>query len=300
MNILVAVNQKYVPQLKTLLFSLGQNNPQKNNIYLMSSELKQNTIEELTLFAENRCNSSLHILAVDPEQFKNAKILSHFSVEMYYRIFAVEYLPSDMDRILWLDADIIVKESISEFYQSDFKGKSLVVCSHRELDENYQAATIDAVKRLGLNSDTEYFNSGVILMNLEKMRKEFDSEKTFRLIEAYRECLVYPDQDILNLLYEKDVRYEDKMIYNYQVHYNWTYEEEKEFIEKKVKILHYVGPVKPWGYQTYHFSYDYYWKYYLLFEKKKGYYVHTTLRLCYSVYKNIKSWGRMILTWRKE
>lgn len=300
MNILVSVNQKYVNQLKTLLFSLGKNNPQRKNIYLMSSELSEDTLQELALFTENKCNSRLHTIVVDSELFENAKIMSHFSVEMYYRIFAVKYLPCSLDRILWLDADIIVKGTISKFYQSDFEGKSFIVCSHRELDENQQRSSIEARKRLGLGSDVDYFNSGVILMNLPKIRKEFDQEKAFYLINEFKDRLVYPDQDILNILYEGDVKYADKMIYNYQVHYNWKYEGEQKFIEEKVKILHYVGPVKPWGYQTYHFSYEYYWQYYLMFGKRTDYYVNFILRLCYDAYKKIKYFGRMILKWKKE
>lgn len=289
MNILVAVNQDYLEQLKVLLYSISKNNKCKLHVFLMSSRLESTQIQNLKEFVQNQCRGILQTISVDKDFLKDAKVLSHFSTEMYYRIFASLFLPEDMDRILWLDADIVVNGSLEEFYHSDFQGKSMIACTHREKDEKIQTATLDARKRLGLKEKTEYFNSGVILFNLKKIRHNFCEEDVLKLIRKYSEVLLYPDQDILNILYEGDTLYADKSVYNYQIHFDWECSGEQDFIERKVRILHYVGPMKPWIYKSSHFSYEYYWKYYLESGgSKRKYYKWKIMSVMYQYYRKLR------------
>lgn len=297
MNILMAVNKKYVQQMKVLLCSLGMNHDVGIDIYLMHSELTKDILEDLERFTIKWCKGRLHQINVGNSFLRNAKVLLHFSVEMYYRIFASEFLPKELDRILWLDADIIVKDSILNFYNRDFLGKSIIACAHREMDERNSVVNRSALTRLGLSEDTCYFNSGVILMDLQKMRREFNREEVCAMVEncsgvSGKYEIIYPDQDILNILYQHDITYADKSIYNYQVHHNWKYDGEKEYIDNCVKILHYAGPVKPWGYQTYHFSYEYYWDYYLKFGRYSNYIKNKVLMICYKVFRGLKRIGK--------
>lgn len=294
MNILMAVNRKYVTQMKTLLCSLGCNNDCIIDVYLMYTELSEHTIEDLKQFVTKWCRGRLHAIKINNSFLQNAKLLLHFSIEIYYRIFAVEYLPENIDRILWLDADIVVISDIREFYYSDLKGYSVAVCAHREKDITNKVVNKDAIRRLGWQDENNiYFNSGVILMDLKKIRKYFNHDYTIELINSantrdYEHRIIYPDQDILNIIYQSDKLCVDESIFNYQVHYDWNYDSEKEFVNKFVKILHFAGPVKPWDYKTFHFTYAYYWKYYLMFGRKSVYYKCKIKRQIYFIYKQIK------------
>ncbi len=292
LNILVAVNGNYITPLKTLICSLGYNNDAIVDIYIMHSCLEDETILDLREFVHAHTGGALHELKVNGVFLKNAAVTSHFSVEMYYRIFASEYLPAKVDRILWLDADIIVNKSLQEFYFSDFAGKSVIVCAHREKNENVPVINEEAVKRLSLQARSVYFNSGVILMNVAKMRESFQHDAAMQLIDGIKTRpktheILYPDQDILNILYENDRLTVDKDIYNYQVHYNWYFPNEKDHIRDNVVILHYLGPAKPWKYQTDHFSYKYYWKYYLMFGKKWDYVTYSVKKHGYFCVKSL-------------
>lgn len=145
-----------------------------------------------------------------------------------------------------------------------------------------------ACERLKLGKDTVYFNSGVLLMDLNKIRKSFNKSATLDLIYRMETVLENPDQDILNILYQNDVLLLDKNIYNYQVHYDWEFANEKEKINERAIILHYVGPAKPWKPTTYHFSYEYYWKYYLEHGSSKEYKKYKNSRFYYSIINQVK------------
>lgn len=291
-NLLMAINQKYVPQMKVLLYSIADSNEAKVDVYLMHRELSSKDLSEIKYIVQEKLRGALHEIHIKDEFLENARINHHFSVEMYYRIFASEFLPQNIDRILWLDADIVVKGSLQEFYNSDFKGKSLIVCAHREKDEEHPRISAEAWQRLKLRGGQPYFNSGVILMNLSKIRKEFDKTQVCNLIDEFQNVLNYPDQDILNMIYEDDVLFADKNKYNFQIHYNWFYPNEKDHVNNDVVVLHYAGPAKPWLYKSRHFTYKYYWNYYLIFGKKNTYIRYEVLSRLYAIYKKIITGGR--------
>lgn len=288
MNILVAVNSKYLVHMKTMLLSLAENNKCEINIFLMQNELSNKEISGLKRFIEKKCRGKLYVLYINKDELKNAPVGLHFSREMYFRIFCSKYVPENVTRILWLDSDIIVKGSIEDFYNSNFEDYSLIACGHREINENDPKVNMDNIKRLDLKEGGIYFNSGVILFNLEKIRREFDERIVYELIEEKKNILQYPDQDILNILFQNKVKYADKMIYNYQVHYDWKYKGEGEFIKKKAKIIHFAGPVKPWGIKYFHGSYKYYWIYYLKFNTPVMCVRSYLFMMCFPLLRNVR------------
>lgn len=258
MNILMAVNAKYLPQMKSVICSLGISQNIPIDFYLMHHELSHEHVREVQILVDKYCKGRLTEIKLDTKFLQGAKVLSHFSLEMYYRIFASDYLPQDLDRILWLDADLVVIKDIKSFYEQDFQGKSLVACGHRNGSSFDYKGTKDLI-RLGIPTDGTYFNSGVLLINLEKIRKNFNSEKVCELIEKYESKLEFPDQDILNIMYYDDVLFAPQAIYNYQVQFDQTYGGERRHIIEKAAILHFTGGFKPWDYKSNHFAYRYYW-----------------------------------------
>lgn len=287
-NVLMAVNKNYLTQMKTLICSLGENNDPNIDIYLIHNELSSHEIEETAQLLKRTCNGYLHEIKVSEKFLEGAKVNEHFSIEMYYRIFATELLPKNIDRILWLDADIVTIKSIASLYHMDLQGYSIAACGHREKDKSKDLINRSFCERLKLGKDIVYFNSGVLLMDLNKIRKSFNKSATLDLIYRMETVLENPDQDILNILYQNDVLLLDKDVYNYQVHYDWKFANEKEKINEKAIILHYVGPAKPWKPTTYHFTYEYYWKYYLKHGSSKEYKKYKSCCFYYNIINQVK------------
>lgn len=287
-NILMAVNRNYLEQMKTLICSIGENNCSRIDIYLIHNELYRNEVAKIAELLKRKCNGVLHEIKVSEKFLEGARVNEHFSIEMYYRIFATELLPEELDRILWLDADIVTIKSLEPLYNLGLQGYSIAACGHREKDKSVKLINTAACQRLKLESGSTYFNSGVLLMDLNKIRKSFNKSATLDLIYKMEAILENPDQDILNIMYQHDVLILNESVYNYQVHYDWEVLNEKDRIHDNTIVLHYVGPAKPWKPTTYHFTYDFYWKYYLEHGSAKKYRNYRIQLVCNNAIKRGK------------
>lgn len=241
MNILVSINSKYRKQLEVLLYSLRlHSKSEKIDIYLINKSLLPEELSQIERYMRKKCNMSLHVVSVTDDTFWEQMPLGtlNFSVEMYLRILAPYILPENMERILWLDADIVVNGDISSFYYQDFEDKSMVVC----MDDGWNSDTVNVFRRVeGRTGRVPYFNSGVLLMNLKNMRQQYSYEYILVFSNRMKDILFLPDQDILNMLYQDKVIYADEAIYNYQKRDSWIHK-----LEKTPYIIHYIGVNKPW------------------------------------------------------
>ncbi len=243
MNILISVNKAYLDKAEVMLGSLSRNTEEQIDVYLLNRSLTYKEIQSFKGHLEKIGRINLVVIKISSDIIDNLPILSHFSVEMYYRIIAQFILPKNMDRILWLDADIIVKGDITSFYYQSFDDAYMVVCPDINNESNLIKNT---KKKLGLPEEYLYFNSGVLLMNLSHLRKYTDEKQIIDCAIELKEKLTYPDQDILNYLYGSKVKYDDLYIYNYQTFQMPNIDKQQI---KKVKILHYISNRKPWSWK---------------------------------------------------
>lgn len=257
MNILISTNSNYFMATIVMLESLFENNNQeKITVYMLYSNLPENEINSIYELIENKFQGKLILLQVDKKLFKDAPIISRFSEEVYYRLLAQDILPSSIDRVLYLDVDIIVNKSLSKFYNQNFDGNYLVVC------EGIGMSKIDksTYENLNIPFDEKYFNSGVILYNLEMLRQNFNIKTFFNYISKKRDVLTMPDQDVLNALFYDKVKYNDYKLYNYGVIHIKS-KNDLRFLKENTAIIHYIGNRKPWNYKYTLYGDDLFWKY---------------------------------------
>lgn len=247
MNILVTIDKNYMNPLVTMLYSLFFNNKGRNfDIYIMHSDLEDEDIENLNKFCKNY-NSRAISVKIGENAFSEAPTLLHYTKEMYFRLLAYKVLPENLDRILYLDPDILVINDVERLYNMDFEGSSYIAAYHDKF-------SIDNINKLRfLQYEIEYyFNSGVLLMNLEKLRKIDKEKEIYDFIEKYGKMLVMPDQDVLNALYARDILPVDDKIYNYDARFYayYKYKSSKEFdmdhVMENTVVLHFCGGKKPW------------------------------------------------------
>jgi lipopolysaccharide biosynthesis glycosyltransferase len=166
---------------------------------------------------------------------------------MYYRLLAYKFLPADIDKILYLDPDILIINPIVELYDTQLFSYLYAAAYHN-------AVPIKEINRFRLKAYEmeEYFNSGVLLMNLALQREKINEEDIYAFVTKHKNRLVLPDQDILNALYSKEIKKIDEFKYNYDTRY---YQYNKilsngtvgmEYIMRNTSILHFCGKKKPW------------------------------------------------------
>ena len=116
------------------------------------------------------------------------------SSTMWYRIFLPELLP-DVDRVLYLDVDTLAAAPLGPLWGTELGDHYLAAVSNV-----FQLDHLPRLRDLGLDDPRDYFNSGVVLFNLERMRRDGSTEELRRYGLEHRDELWWPDQDTLNLV----------------------------------------------------------------------------------------------------
>ena len=262
MNIVVTINETYYYPLFIMLNSLFGHHPGVVvHVFLLYSDVTQESRDSLKELCEKKGNTFTDIY-VSEELFADAPVTCYFPKEMYYRILAAQLLPQSIDRVLYLDPDTIIVGNIMDFYTMDMEHLFFAGSCDRP-----NAMPNDSYKRsIGYTSSNTYINSGVLLCNLKELRKQQDVQEVFREIEENGKKYLYPDQEIINILYTDKIK-EVPQKYNFDLNnvywWEWLFCNVTPFLfpkDKKPAICHFLGPQKPWNRNYTRGGYQYYWK----------------------------------------
>lgn len=244
-NILVTLNENYIPYLNVMLTSLIDTNRDCYfDIYLLHSSIPDTALKGTRRTLGS--SGALHAVKAADIGLSDAPTTARYPQEIYYRIFAAKYLPECIDKILYLDPDIIVNGSIKELYDTNIDEYYFAAASHT-------GAFVRKVNeiRLDMDIDAPYINSGVMLMNLKRLRKEQNYSEVFDFIEKRKMLLILPDQDIISSLYGSKILALDSFKYNmterlYKQHAPFEKGFDTQWVRDNSVIIHYCGKNKPW------------------------------------------------------
>ncbi|MFA9413095.1 glycosyltransferase family 8 protein [Streptococcus sp. E29BA] len=248
LNLLFSINDSYVDQFKVTLFSLVQQTPDRDlHVYLLQQP-RLSREPEVEVFCR-KLGVSYHALVIDKGAFADAPTSDRYPETIYYRLLAHEYLPDDLDKILYLDADILCINPVTALYDLDLGEQLYAAASHTE-----DANVTDVVNRLRLGDyeSKNYFNSGVLLMNLTKIRQMVKREDIMTYIAARQNLLFLPDQDVLTALYGHHITLIPDQIYNFDTRYHLIYAAKSlgkwdlDWVMANTVFLHFCGRDKPW------------------------------------------------------
>lgn len=215
------------------------------HVYIVTKSLPESDVKGLHQVAE-KYGQQVTILQVGAEEFRHLKVSEQFRESVYYRFLLPELLP-ELDKIIYLDCDILVNGSLEPFWQSDINGYACGVVEDQEGDD------ILLHNRIGVY--TPYFNSGVLLMNLDYWREHNLIEQLVDFIYENPEKCIYPDQDAMNVVLQGKVKF---MPYGYNFQDLWysrpwqdirlhasKFKEVEEWKDHPV-VIHFAGRNKPW------------------------------------------------------
>lgn len=244
-NILVTLDERYIPYLNTMLFSLLRSNPDCHfHVFLLHESVREENMAETMEILGG--SGQLTMVKAADIGLDSAPTTARYPKEIYYRIFAAKYLPKNVDRVLYLDPDIIVNGSIRELYALPMDEYYFAAASHT----GPIMTSINSV-RLDMDDNCPYINSGVMLMNLKRLREEQRLDDVFRFIEKRKSLMVLPDQDIISSLYGSKIYGLDTFRYNmtetlYRRQLLLERDFDLEWVRKHSVIIHYCGRNKPW------------------------------------------------------
>lgn len=246
-------NEKLAPMFGVVMTSVGVNVKSDDvMMYLLHNGLKDKTIKRLNKIAE-RFHIALELMEINASLLKDCptnKKLHYADIMMYARFLLPSMLP-DLDKVIYLDCDLVVNGDLKDLWDFDVNGVAVAMAP----DHLYKDAT--TLERLKMTNG-EYLNSGVIVMNLEYWRKHNVQNRVLSFIEDNGKDLIYFDQDALNVTLQNErrklpIKYDCTPYHLLRNLDNFPSEIHEEIRKARITptIFHYMGPTKPWSLGSY-------------------------------------------------
>lgn len=278
MNVLISTNTNFMEPASIMIYSLCRSHRDiEVDIYLAYHDLREQDLERMQKIISYFGQKKLHPIDVGGEFASKVSVKGRFSYEIYYRILALNMLPQNMERILYLDADMLIKKDLTEVYRT-FMGDTcpFVVCD--DIEGHARGSYESTLERVALPRDCKYFNTGFMLMNLKYLRKR---NSVAYILDAFcreQNRYPFPDQDVLNHMYYDKVQFAPWSLYNlppewwkidtealskgkirfasYPDMHNTSINQKERFVDvtqyirDNACIIHYLGILKPWIYRN--------------------------------------------------
>ncbi len=258
--IFFAIDDGYMPFLAVALESLIENSSKKYyySIKVLYTKISEENKKKINKYKRENVNIEFVDLNYYIEKVKDKLYTrDYYTNTTYFRLFIANLYPQ-YNKAIYLDSDIVVLGDIAELYNQDM-GDNLIAAAPDDVIQTIKVFQEYAEKVVGVADYRNYFNAGILLMNLDEFRK-FDFQNKFLYLLETIKFTVAQDQDYLNRLCKGKVKIIDKAWDTMPIG-NETLE------EKDVKIVHYNLADKPWHYDNIKYK-EYFWKY----AKKTEYY----------------------------
>lgn len=260
MNIATALNSKYMRYTYVMLTSLLENNVNPEytiNIYLLHNNLTVQDQEALKSLVTSY-KQNIHFLYIDNTIFpNNLPTTQAWSLETYFRLMLLDILPNDIDRLLYLDVDMIINKPLFDIYNTDFDGK--LFCACKDMTVTFPVGdSRDTIFHDLIHDNLVYFNAGFMLWNIEKLKNHCRFNDYMALAETLHFQMAAPDQDLLNYMHHHQVKYLDEYQYNLFSKFAYNHGIRYHEVVLETTIIHFAG-MKPWEGQYIHYDIEKLW-----------------------------------------
>lgn len=244
-NIVLCTDERYAPYCAVVILTTILNSKVAKNLrfYILTPGLEEKTkllLEEMVY--DN--NASIQIIDVDNTLTSDIN-LKRFGPSSVIRLNLHKYLPADCTRAIYLDCDLLVLGDITELWELSLNNKPvgaiIDLCSPKEFSKR--------------PIDEPYFNSGVLLIDLNLWKRLEIGQRSIEYIAKNYEKLNFFDQDALNHVLSKNWQ-PLNLAWNFQPAAYSALEKDYDYLRDRKhelqqavhnpKIVHFIGGVKPW------------------------------------------------------
>ena len=263
-NIVFITDDNYCQHAAVMLESLLQTNGECQFVfYCLSFSLKLGNKEKLSAI----CNKGSKIIFIEIKddlgflkKLETGADIKQWNPIMYLKCFMHLLLPISVDRLLFLDVDMVINHDIGELYKIDLKEN--IIAGVEDWKYSYLHK-----RRIGLDENGNYINSGVMIIDVTKWRDLEEKCRMENFLLANKDIIIN-DQDALALYFKDKIAYIDQ---RWNVTSYWfekkprildKYLGQLDDIRRNPYIIHFCEPIKPWFKECRH-PYAYLYKKYL-------------------------------------
>lgn len=251
--IFFAVDDGYIPFLAVAIQSMVDN-ASDDNKYLIKVLYTNISVEnQQKILKYERSNVDIEFVDLNYYIKKVQDKLytrDYYSKTTYFRLFIPNLYPQ-YSKVLYLDSDIVILDDIAKLYNIDM-GDNLVAAAQDDVIQFNRVFQEYAELVVGVADYRKYFNAGILVMNLDELRKFKFQEKFIYLLDKIR-FSVAQDQDYLNRLCKGRVKFFDRV-------WNRMPMPDPKIKASDVKLVHYNLAFKPWHFEDILYK-EFFWKY---------------------------------------
>ena len=246
-HIALCADKNVIRAMGVTIVSVLKNTTLPTHIHIFfNGMLPEEEVNRFKIIAETYA-TCISIYWLDNTFIEKLHCTAAISVTAYYRLLVPDILWKEhIVQCLYLDTDILVSKNIDELLNYNLmQYAAYVIRDATSIPEWWKKYC----KSIGMSGFT-YFNSGVILMNNEIMVAENIWIQAIKL--AATKAFKYMDQDVLNIVLEGKVKFDETPMYNCTMSVqNWEY---NKIGGDNIKIIHFTGDKKPWKLFTSHWE----------------------------------------------
>lgn len=264
-NIVFAADASYAQHATVAMVSIIRHasQPERLHFFVLADGIPAVIKEKMRISVTDK-QADIVFIDIDTENISGYYVTGQLSRTAYARLEMAKYLPDDVAKVIYFDCDLIVMADVTELWNYALDSKPLgavadygIMASHKDWSSKQQI--------LGMQGDAGYFNSGVLVVPLDKWRKNGYTEQLQQLVAAHK--YQHHDQDAMNKLFYKNwqplpLRWNIiPPVWQLFQKILWNPEFRKAALEarKNIAVLHYAGGYKPWEYKpTAGFNLEYY------------------------------------------
>ncbi|SDA41912.1 Lipopolysaccharide biosynthesis protein, LPS:glycosyltransferase [Butyrivibrio sp. INlla18] len=261
MNITTSFDRNYMKYAIVMLSSFCANNEGSHKVFIMHRLLTQ---EDINFIKDSLSKYDLKIYSLKMD-FSDIEpmipVTPYWTYETYCTLKLADTLPDDIERILYFDTDMIINKSIDELWNMDFAGNDIIAADESNGSCRYE--NIQCGQKVIFEEYKDkfrYFNTGTMLLNISKIKREYSYKKYYDIMEKWKFDLPACEQDILNYAHFGRVKYIPWSKYNLFARDGCRdgYSYDRVINGDETSIVHFVG-MKPWNSMGLHYDLEKLW-----------------------------------------
>ena len=254
-DIVIGLRENFVEHAYIMLYSLLESNKDFFcRIHILSDKLDVAYFTPL----EKKFKCQLKLYTIDISDIKKLDF-RHIDISTFYRLKMDQYLPKNLEKVLYIDTDIVVKGSLKSLFELEFEEGIYAMAVECKISVRH-------LSNIGFKNK-KYFNAGVIYFDYQKCLENNVFKKALNLL-MIDDKYDFMDQDVLNIVLEKHVKYISPK-WNYSGFFAVSELLGEKPIEDAPIVIHYTGREKPWNYMSINkYSFLYKEKYEEIYNKK--------------------------------
>jgi lipopolysaccharide biosynthesis glycosyltransferase len=195
--------------------------------------------------------ASIHWLAPAAARIGELPLWGRMSINTYERLLVGEHLPKSVQRAIWLDSDLVVLADLGRLWELETSGHHLLAAQDAVVPYVSSPLGIRPYREIGLDADDEYFNAGVMLVDLERWREDEIGRRAIDYLHAYGPHVRLWDQEGLNAVLagrwgKLDPRWNRTTLGQDAIATGQHVRSNRQGDDSEPWILHFTGNLKPW------------------------------------------------------